>query len=594
MLFSQRRLHGMSPLLIGLILVSALATRAQKADPERTQTSGTISGRVVGQGGEAMNGATAFAVPIGILGQTRSVAVDRNGSFKFDGLDAGVYVISAALPGFTSPVIHPDQPRRYSHPGDSVTLTLIRGGVINGTVTTDTNLPVVAAAVRAFRIKDVNGQREPAALQPRERQTDDRGVYRIYGLPPGIYLISAGGQGRSFGGPPGAYDSDVPVYAPSSTRDTAMEVLVNSGEEITADIQYHSENGHAVSGTVAGLSQASANALSVASGTVSLTDLRTHAVVMSAGSSSVTGNTFAFYGAPNGEYEIVAQQFLPSRDTLVSEPRRITVQGTDVTGIGLSLAPLGSISGRVVIESNPPADCVQRRGTALAEVVIDGTRLKPETKAANPNATGTEPVVYIPLVGSNQVTISVLDAKGDFLLRNLQPGTYRVAAQLPGAGFYLRSMSMGTPQMTAKASQPNVARDGLVLKTGERVSGLTMTIAEGAAGLRGHMSVAECQRLTANLRIYLVPAEREAAENVLRFFEAVPDSSGGFAIDYIAPGRYWILSRVADEGDPTKVNPIRHDSSLRTKVLKGAEALKKEISFKPCQQSADYDLPWTP
>jgi hypothetical protein len=188
--------------VVGVVLFAAAAARAQETAADATSAakpSNTITGRVVSQGGEAVSGAAAFVSVIGPVAQGRSAMVDSNGSFKFEGLEPGVYFVSASLAGFVSAPPSPDEPRRYYHPGESVTVNLIKGGVITGTVNTATNGPVVAAAVRAFRIKDVNGQPESAVVQARERQTDDRGVYRFYGLPPGTYVISAGGQNRSYG-----------------------------------------------------------------------------------------------------------------------------------------------------------------------------------------------------------------------------------------------------------------------------------------------------------------------------------------------------------------------------------------------------------
>jgi len=591
----------MIPSLVGIAMLSlsATASRAQNAATESKPADppkGTITGRVVTQSGDTLGGASAFASPLGVIAQPRSATVDPAGNFRFDGLDPAVYVISAYAPGFVSPPsTTPDESRRYYHIGDSVTLTLIKGGVITGTVTTATNGRVVATAVRAFRIRDADGRPEQSSVQMRERPTDDRGVYRLYGLPPGTYVVSAGGSGRSFSGlATGAYDSDVPTYAPSATRDTAMEVIVHSGEEITADIQYRGDSGQVISGTLAGVNPTTSPGFGVAAGTVNLTDVRSRAVLMSVGSSSSNNNTFAFNGVPDGEYELFAQQqIMTSRETLMSAPRRVKVQGADVTGINLTLVQLASISARLVLESNPPADCVKRRATAMQETVISARPFKPETKPAVGKTGKNEPPAEVPLAAANQGTDSVPDAKGDFTLRNLQPGSYRIDSRLPSAGWYLRSISMGPPIRSSRATEPNIPRDGINLKSGERASGLTVTITEGAAALRGRISVAEGQRMPPGLRAYLVPAEREAADNVLRFFDAVADSDAGFAVGNIAPGRYWIIARSADDGDPAKVKPIRQDSEFRARVLREAEASKKEIQFKPCERTTDHDLLYT-
>src|SRR5438105_4874246 len=85
----------------------------------------------------------------------------------------------------------------------------------------------------------------------RRINTDDSGIYRLYGLPPGTYLIATGSRGQFFFFSPSAFDSDIPVYFPSSTRNTATEVTVHNGEEVTSiDIRYRSKRGQVISGTV--------------------------------------------------------------------------------------------------------------------------------------------------------------------------------------------------------------------------------------------------------------------------------------------------------------------------------------------------------
>ena len=62
----------------------------------------------------------------------------------------------------------------------------------------------------------------------------------------------------------------------------------------------------------------------------------------------------------------------------------------------------------------------------------------------------------------------------------------------------------------------------------------------------------------------------------------------------LAPGRYWMIAQPAVESDSNSVKSIKSDSAFRSKVLRDGEALKKEIAFKPCERTTDYDLPYSP
>ena len=255
----------------------------------------------------------------------------------------------------------------------------------------------------------------------------------------------------------------------------------------------------------------------------------------------------------------------------------------------MTLGSQASIEGRLVFERDPKADCAERREVAAQETIVFGRRYEPEKKIDA--TTKAAPLADVSLSSTNYVGLGVADAKGNFTLRNLPPGTYRIDPRAPASGWYLRSISSGAAQTAAaRNSTPPIARDGITVKTGERVSGLTVTFAEGAASLRGRISAPEGQNLPPRMSVYLVPTEREASENVLRFFEAPAEGDGRVAIGNIAPGSYWIIARPAEEHDSTRVKLIRQDSDFRAKVQREAESLKQEISFKPCERIADYNL----
>jgi hypothetical protein len=430
-------------------------------------------------------------------------------------------------------------------------------------------------------VRDPEGKKVPASLL-RERRTDDRGAFRIYGLPPGAYVVSVG-KPRIGLVAPSAYDGDSLTYYPSATRDTASEISVRDGEEVTADIQYRADPGYAVSGRVLGILQSETSFANAAQ--VSLVDARTRGGAGSGGIRSLNDNTFAIVGVPDGEYELSATQYLPTGDQLRSTPQRITVHGADVTGIDLSLGLLGSIEGRLVFENDPKAACGKRKETAPRETMMSARRYALE-KNSDPRAnTGSAQVPVLPYS-----SFAVADAKGSFTLRNLPGGSYRVAPNVLAGGWFIKSLAVlgqsGAPRIASLAA----AKDGISLKNGERVTGLVVTITEGAGRLHGHISAGEGQTVPSGLGVYLVPAEREAADNVLRFYEARAQTDRTFTLDNLNPGKYFIMLYPITEDELGLMKSIRQDSALRSEILKYAITAGKEILFKPCGDVADYEL----
>src|SRR2546423_1418000 len=69
-------------------------------------------------------------------------------------------------------------------------------------------------------------------------------------------------------------------------------------------------------------------------------------------------------------------------------------------------------------------------------------------------------------------------------------------------------------------------------------------------------------------------------------------SNGSFAFDDIAPGKYWIVMRPAEVDNQKSTKSIRMDAALRAKIFQDAEALKKAVTLKPCEELADFALPY--
>src|SRR5499427_6362904 len=564
------RLLG-SLLLIGFCTANAFAQRA----------TGAITGRVVADDGQPVRHATINISSMGGEGRRAgrlTVVSDEDGNFQAEGLDSVPYVISATAPGL---VLAPNKRREtnYSFVGQAVTVTMIRGGVITGKVTSATGNPIIRIAVRATRVRDENGRQDNIAVgnfRP-QRMTDDRGVYRLYGLAPGSYLVSAGGSNMNSSRQATPYHGRIVTYYPSATRDAATEVKVIGGDEVTGvDIRFRADRGFSISGKIIGVPSGGAGRQETGTN-VSLRIPATGVIIATTFLSPEIDQTgYAFYGVPNGEYLIMSSRGgFNDASSMSATPRRVTVNGRDVTGFDLTLTPNAAIEGTVAIEKVSSAEkCLSPRESYLEEIVVRAKRDDAGEK--------TDP----PYSFYSAMNFIGLNDKGVFAIRNLRPGRHRIDTELPNEDWYLKTITM------TGATPANDPRNGVTVKSGDRVTGLTITLAMGAAGLKGKIIPAGGAGLPPRLRAHLVPAEPLAKDDVLRFAETPVESDGSFRFANLAPGKYLITTREIPGGDapdePTR--PVAWDAAERAKLRKEAEAAKVEVELKACQRVSNFEL----
>ena len=121
-----------------------------------------------------------------------------------------------------------------------VNFNLVRGGVITGRVTDAAGRPVIGQLVLvAAAEKAVDEQAEMAAANS-NHYTDDRGVFRYYGLLPGKYVVSCGRAPNSSGMQEISYGFkntfyDRTFYPAATTKEEAEIIEVAAGSE-TANI----------------------------------------------------------------------------------------------------------------------------------------------------------------------------------------------------------------------------------------------------------------------------------------------------------------------------------------------------------------------
>jgi hypothetical protein len=567
--------------LTSLVVVAQTLPQAA-ATPETSSppSTGSITGQVVDENGRPLKGATVQISARPNVGQT--VTTDREGQFQITGLAPLDYYMAARMPSY-----FPDDSKRPRSPyriGDKVTLSLIKGGVVTGKVLNANGDPVVMVTVRAEMVRTLDGGNGNGWVQA--GSTDDRGIYRIYGLLAGTYVVSAGGPGRP---PPVSsetvFEFDVPTYAPGSTRETAAEITVRLGEEAAdVDIRYRAESGRVISGDVAVAAKSHAG----------------FAVMLTTGGEAGSQSAETFYrsedkrgflfkGVADGEYSVIAQSYGPDGEMAISDPKPVTVQGADVTGIQLTTKLLGAVTGRVLLEEAKLAECNSKDNPLSTETFV----------VASPR--NDEAAKQIPRAIRSRAEPARPDEKGDFLLRNLPPGAYHFVPTLRARQWYVQSIAFAPPtsattNATTKPKQVDPTRVWTNVKNGDRLPGLTITLAQGAASLRGQFQPAAGERPLEGLVLFLAPAEREKATDPLRYFATPIDRNGYFDLNNIAPGRYWVLAQRAVE-DPRATSPkvrLPNETELRAQIRRAAEAAKIEIEIKPCQDLSDFKFPPKP
>jgi hypothetical protein len=202
---------------------------------------GSVSGKVTIKGKGAPGIVVALHRPsfFNPYESTPRATTDQDGNYKISNVAAGAYQVSFGAVGYV-PANNISGFRNVAV-GDgenieNINFALVRGGVITGKITDADGRPLIEQAVQLFRV-DVPGQQDQA--QPRESInesiSDDRGIYRMFGLNPGRYKVASGRGDLAF-----AYSNNfgrVPykeVFYPDTQDYAKATVLeVSEGSEST-------------------------------------------------------------------------------------------------------------------------------------------------------------------------------------------------------------------------------------------------------------------------------------------------------------------------------------------------------------------------
>ena len=322
-------------------------------------TGKPLAGAIVGQ-------SSTRAPRIRPQRQGKWIRTDADGRWEALDLPAGGYTLSVSKAGYLK--IEYGQKRPFERgktldvaPGqllDRIDITLPRSGAITGRVFDEFGDPAAAVFVRALRQRYVNGRRELTPLAEALEGlangggdlTDDLGQFRIYGLAPGDYFVSA------WFSPPGEAATALgypPIYYPGTpSAAEARRIRIGLGEETqNIDLTLVSARYAIVAGTVL-------NSLnSPASASIQLVTADPVAGVPVAPTRATSNGTFTLRSVPPGDYRLNVYDVrpVPGAPEFASIP--VSVSGEDMTAFTIGTAPGAIATGRVVLEDGAKAGC---------------------------------------------------------------------------------------------------------------------------------------------------------------------------------------------------------------------------------------------
>ncbi len=208
-------------------------------DPGAAQ--GSITGRVLADdtGKPVRHAEISASADSGLAQRTLSNA---DGRFLLRDLPPGRYQLSCSRPGFVP--IDLGQPRPFTTGReleitggasvDGVEFRLKRGAVVTGRVIDENGEPLVRATVDLVRWGYTQGRRGLRPVPWASGVTDDLGRYRLFGLPPGEFLLRVAPFAAAVDMDGGVRVFYVPAYWPGTADLNAAERLtLTSGTEIT-------------------------------------------------------------------------------------------------------------------------------------------------------------------------------------------------------------------------------------------------------------------------------------------------------------------------------------------------------------------------
>jgi hypothetical protein len=513
-----------------------------------TGPPGEISGHVY----RADSGAPIPKAIVTVRGPSeRMTRTEADGSYSFVNVYPGNYGIEVTRTGFID-----GTSRALVKPGEKVEKIDVRlplAGVISGKVIDLDSDPV--EGLRVFAIRPLYS--EGGAFQEdeiRETKTDDRGEFRLTGLPAGIYFVRAGGSGKNTGGivEKGVWSYHTSYYPGSPQMETAQSIKVGAGADVTGinlQVSSVSRNAYMIKGNVSGTSVLPQ--INVLVGDEIIEDARVDR-------GQDAPRTFTISGVSPGQYTIVARSFEPTNyspgPTGMIRPQSIHVMvGTAAvnveaadTSVNIQMGEIGEVRGRIVLERTVKTD-------------FNGVDLELDPQSG----IGAEKKPYPP---NTEVETA---PNGTFTVKYIMPGSYFFSVDDGPNPDYVKEVECGGRAYT---SEP------IEIEVGTKLEDCRVTISADVGTITG--SVMDGDKPAPGFVVIAIPQSRAMRRNPQYTNDVRTDANGQFQLPLI-PGDYFLFAVPHNDQDSYYALDFaeRNEQFAERVSVKAGEA--KSIQLKP-------------
>ena len=529
-------------------------TSARPASTPAAAASGRLSGRVVAADtGRPIKRARVFINAAEAGG--RGALTDDAGAFDFTGLPAGRYTVNASKTGYIQLSYGQRRPLQAGTPIQlldgqqlkGIDFALPRGGVISGRVSDESGDVMPGVQVQVMRYQYQQGDRRlvPAG----QGQTDDRGVYRVWGLNPGEYYVSAtarndgigrggvdpaqiqqivqdavaaagrgggaarGGRGGNvvaFGGPDGAESPEQLMYAPTyypgvDSPAEARSVMVGVSAEVTdVDFGLHLVRTSRVSGRVQ-----NPDGSAPVQGNVQLSPhggARGNFGQNFGGRIGADG-TFSIGNVPPGSYTLRARNNDRNAPLTTSQP--ISVSGGDVSNVLVVLQNGGSLSGSLNFLPGSNA------------VPSDLSQIRVAVPAADPDDNqGPQPN-------------SRVNKDGTFTLDGVTVGEHFIRANGNLRGWNLKSVEINGRDVTDTPVD---------VRSGQKITNVVLTFTDKVSEIDGSVTDSSGQPMTEYTVLAFSTNSAHWRQQSRQIATTRPDQTGMYKLRNLPAGEYYVVT----------------------------------------------------